>query len=709
MSPADTTAAIAEARLLLPHWGPWLIVVGYPALAFFATLLACSLAAFVAQPPLWKCPQTAHWMERARLAFPARAAAQVNKLVLPIAFLLCALTIRRSIWEVSTSKLAIDAGIASYLAAWIAAFCVARVGQQPPITWRRHIQGTLSNLMIFTPHWFVAAVLVAILPSRFDANSACVFIGMVVFYLFLLSGGGIFLARVVGLARPVSPLVRATIDAAAQRACLAPRGAYVVGGTAANALAIPWFRWLLFTSRLLDVLDGDELQAITAHEMAHLGESRRTLLARTVPGVLLLPLAAFRPLAASFGYLAVAAAAIVFLAAGRLFARLYRRMEEAADASARTHQPGEGSYARALEKLYAANLTPAVLGGDGRTHPHLYDRLVAAGVSPAIPRPPIPSTHRYQAGVMVSFATVGLVLLMLYRLPVSLAEWFPGDEDALRLSLAMAGNIETQAWLLSHLAECRWDAGDGAGAVTFNRAASAMDTTLGAYPARLAVMLAHEQRCDEAARALATAEERSPPKPLEIGGIFVTDFKGPPDGAILEARAAVARCGGPLVRVHRLMSAEESGDAWEPNEEEESLDPDEPGFHGSYVIGTFEVVEPRWARLLRRIFDDPSALVGSAADGSPPILGISVGEGPNRIDALVSDQGTRVEVFGGGDEAIHRYLSEQTAAELWELCDEMFPDAERNRSVLDVLGRDGYRLAPVPWNPAFDGSDGQRD
>ena len=63
MSPAETTTAIAEARLLLPPWGSWPIIVGYPVLAFVVTLLVCSLAALVAQPPLWKCPQTAHWME----------------------------------------------------------------------------------------------------------------------------------------------------------------------------------------------------------------------------------------------------------------------------------------------------------------------------------------------------------------------------------------------------------------------------------------------------------------------------------------------------------------------------------------------------------------------------------------------------------------------------------------------------------------------
>ena len=323
--------------------------------------------------------------------------------------------------------------------------------------------------------------------------------------------------------------------------------------------------------------------------------------------MLLLPLAAFRPLAALFGYWAVAAAAIVFLVAARHWVRLYRRMEDVADASALTHQHGEGSYASALEKLYAANLTPAVLSGDSRAYPHLYDRLVAAGVSPTVPRPPIPSTHRYRAAVIVSFATLGLVLVMLYRLPTNMIEWFPGDEDVLRLSLAMTGDIETQARLLGQLAECRWEVGDFVGAVTFSRAASAMDTNSVAHPARLAVILAREERCEEAAQALIMAEERSPSRPLEIAGTFFKDIHGPADGAILEARAAVARCGGPLVRVHRLMNVEEWGEMAGREDSEETLDPDEPDFHGFYVADSFEVVEPRWACLLRGILDDALA------------------------------------------------------------------------------------------------------
>ena len=48
-----------------------------------------------------------------------------------------------------------------------------------------------------------------------------------------------------------------------------------------------------------------------------------------------------------------------------------------------------GTYARALEKIYEANLLPVVLR-EKRVHPDLYDRLVAAGATPAYARPKPP-------------------------------------------------------------------------------------------------------------------------------------------------------------------------------------------------------------------------------------------------------------------------------------------------------------------------------
>jgi hypothetical protein len=66
-------------------------------------------------------------------------------------------------------------------------------------------------------------------------------------------------------------------------------------------------------------------------------------------------------------------------------------MEERSDRLAQSLE-GESAvaYARALEKLYAANLLPVVVRGKRQVHPHLYDRLVAVGVPPAYPRPAPP-------------------------------------------------------------------------------------------------------------------------------------------------------------------------------------------------------------------------------------------------------------------------------------------------------------------------------
>jgi hypothetical protein len=66
-------------------------------------------------------------------------------------------------------------------------------------------------------------------------------------------------------------------------------------------------------------------------------------------------------------------------------------MEVRADRLGREHE-GEiqGTYARALEKMYEANLLPVVMRGKGPIHPHLYDRLTAAGAPPPYPRPKPP-------------------------------------------------------------------------------------------------------------------------------------------------------------------------------------------------------------------------------------------------------------------------------------------------------------------------------
>lgn len=83
-------------------------------------------------------------------------------------------------------------------------------------------------------------------------------------------------------------------------------------------------------------------------------------------------------------------------------------MEERSDELGHAHE-GEtaGTYARALEKLYEANLMP-VVGPAKEVHPHLYDRMIAAGVTPDYPRPTPPPPRDFMANLP------SLVLLLLF-------------------------------------------------------------------------------------------------------------------------------------------------------------------------------------------------------------------------------------------------------------------------------------------------------
>ena len=68
--------------------------------------------------------------------------------------------------------------------------------------------------------------------------------------------------------------------------------------------------------------------------------------------------------------------------------RVARRMETRADKIAAENVADPAVYARALERLYQTNQMPAVMPKrSAKIHPDLYDRMVAAGVTPDYPRP----------------------------------------------------------------------------------------------------------------------------------------------------------------------------------------------------------------------------------------------------------------------------------------------------------------------------------
>jgi hypothetical protein len=66
-------------------------------------------------------------------------------------------------------------------------------------------------------------------------------------------------------------------------------------------------------------------------------------------------------------------------------------MEVRADLFGSSVYEDKSIYARALAKLYQANEMPAVMPRKRMPNPHLYDRMVVAGVTPDFPRPDRPA------------------------------------------------------------------------------------------------------------------------------------------------------------------------------------------------------------------------------------------------------------------------------------------------------------------------------
>lgn len=161
----------------------------------------------------------------------------------------------------------------------------------------------------------------------------------------------------------------------------------------------------------MEFLDDAQLTAVCVHELAHLKEPRRITVLRTLAAMMLMPVAAAMILAQTYGAWVIVVTIGLFLLASRMVGRMSRRLEQDADLQAKGEQPANLDYARALESLYRANLLPLVGHLRGGTHPHGYDRLIAAGMQPEFPRPASPPWLRGVAGALIVTALVLIAYL----------------------------------------------------------------------------------------------------------------------------------------------------------------------------------------------------------------------------------------------------------------------------------------------------------
>jgi Zn-dependent protease with chaperone function len=383
--------------------------VAYAAVSFLIAMVSSWVGSLIALRPLGR-PPPVFWVDRARLAYPARLAAALNTIFLSI----IAGVVGYGLYDKSANPpTGIDVAamvIGAYVGGLIIVLCTEKRVRDTTFRSGSWISNLGFRLVLFSPHIFVLFATPQLLPDSLDFQAIVILIAALLILAFGASGGGYMIARWIRLARPASPRLVDIVAEATARTGIHAWAAYELKSSTANAIAIPIWRRLVFTNTALETLTDAELTAVCVHELAHLNEPWILLTVRVIRGMLLfLPILVASPVWHEFGGWGVYGLICGCLIAYLLTGRIPRRMEVRADAAGRTHEGEEGTYARALERLYEINLVPAVMPGKRRPHPHLYDRLITAGVPPSYPRPLPPSSDRRFVATLVTIA-IALVL-----------------------------------------------------------------------------------------------------------------------------------------------------------------------------------------------------------------------------------------------------------------------------------------------------------
>lgn len=324
--------------------------------------------------------------------------------------------------------------VAGLLGALVAADRVDRKLDLPSGIGRR-LRDLAAVTLLFFPHVVAAA---AFSLAGYAAGGVGRYVGscLAVLAVALLMLRPLAPLRWTGLLLPVPARLREVVEAMARATGTPLRGGvHVLRWSMGNAVALPVPAAVAFTERAVEVLSDEDVEGICAHELAHLRESRGVVAFRVAASLALgLPIVAAPFLRMGLTPLLVLAGGAVFVVGQRWL----QRYELVADAAARAHEPSPGAYGRALEKLYAVNLAPAVTSKT-TSHPHLYDRLVALGAVPTHPRPEPPSSWLVTRAMLVAmvvamasgFAEMVAIAMLSSRAPAHAVMITGGEPVAL--------------------------------------------------------------------------------------------------------------------------------------------------------------------------------------------------------------------------------------------------------------------------------------
>jgi Zn-dependent protease with chaperone function len=482
-----------DVRDLMPAWVAWLGPVAFVAAATWGFLLVAVVAT---RRILREYDPHAHWTDQARIAHAVRVTYVLTSVILPPVVLAFS---RMMIGPMSPTPwwaLGVPAAVLVFLMSMRLEYGFERdVLGQPVGGAARHMAVGMIRLAAYAG----IALLLVLAPGRLSSPMmpvwlACaVLVGLALRYQLVILRG-------LTLAQPADEGLRAIVRRVGAEAGYDVDRVVVIDSHMPNAFAMSWLRTVGFTSRALEVLEPEQVGAVAAHEIAHLQERRSVTVLRQLMHFVWIPLAAARPILATWGAAGLAAVVLVVLAVAVANARMRSRMERLADVVARDHTHGSEAFGSALASIYRTGLVPAVLRRD--PHGHLHERLVAAGVEPDFDPPPAPSLRQPAVLAVAAFLIPVLVLF---------SPWLVVRTGSRQTTAHVAASLNVYGgWPYEELALQAEVAGDLLRAgVLYERAADVSSGSSQLVDA--AVAYARAGRCEDARRVAARLLSITPP------------------------------------------------------------------------------------------------------------------------------------------------------------------------------------------------------
>jgi Zn-dependent protease with chaperone function len=349
----------------------------------------------------WRQSEGLHWTERARLLYPARASAATNIITIPLLlFFLGGILLSAN----PSYALILPAILGSFLGNYALDREIC-----PRLNLRRWISQMMMALVFHTSFWIGPLIVAPLLPPEFGITSLLLLVGILGLGVFSATDSWIPLLRWLGMLKSAPARIDDIVRGVAAERRVLVKNVWVLDVPIGNAFASIFRREVGFTSRFLDLHPDPEIAAVVAHELGHLTESRWALAGRFVAHFVMYPLIFIGPASRSFGLVGVLAAILTSIALLWFRQRLLRRLEARADAHAVGGSEDGTIYAQALSRLYETNQLPAVMPKRARMpHPDLYDRMLAAGVTPDFPRPKPPAARAWTGRLLTGIFVVAL-------------------------------------------------------------------------------------------------------------------------------------------------------------------------------------------------------------------------------------------------------------------------------------------------------------